>query len=170
MAVISFTADDGRPDQLESDTIVRVRRILDSERQQHNANTKIIWSRDSYAKETPAAFIGLLTSVEGVSKWLGELTMPEGSPVWFNGKLSEGPIRVTPSNMPPGAKSGLLIAGKLQYVANTAQEVQNVVKAKGGTALPVPGDSILELPANAWVRAKGWIAPYEVWDAESPQG
>lgn len=71
MAVISFTADDGRPDQLESDAIVRVRRILDSERQQHNANTKIVWSRDSYAKETPAAFIGLLTSVEGVSKWLG---------------------------------------------------------------------------------------------------
>ncbi len=71
MAVISFTADDGRPDQLESDAIVRVRRILGSERQQHNANTKIVWSRDSYAKETPAAFIGLLTSVEGVSKWLG---------------------------------------------------------------------------------------------------
>ena len=69
-----------------------------------------------------------------------------------------------------GGQVGTLIAGKLQYVANTAQEVQNVVKAKGGTALPVPGDSILELPANAWVRAKGWIAPYEVWDAESPQG
>ncbi len=162
MAVVNFTKEDGQPGQLETDTFVRMRRILEFEAAHYKANTKINWSLDSWAKETPQEMATILLAVDGVSKFLGKLTMPDGTTVWFNGKNAEGPIAVT-SNIPAGTKSAFKLKSKAQPVTEGAEQVQAALKAVGGTALPIPDITIFSLPSD-----KDDEPQLEIWDADVP--
>lgn len=162
MAVVKFTKEDGQPGQLETDTFVRMRRVLEFEAVHHKANTKINWALESWAKETPQEMATILLAGDGVSKFLGKLTMPDGTPVWFNGKNAEGPIAVT-SNMPAGTKSAFRLGSKAQPVTEGPEQVQAALKATGGTVLPIPDMTIFGTPSD-----KGEEPQLEIWDADVP--
>lgn len=163
MAFVTFTNEGGQPAQLESSLVVRMRHILPYEAAHHAASTKVTWTRDSFAKEQPDQIAQLLLCVPGVASWLAQLALPKDRlPLWFNGKQASGPISVT-SNMPPGTNSAFLLSGKAQPVANTHQEVQDMIKDKGGNPLPIPMAAILGFPSD-----KREELQYEIWDSELP--
>ena len=79
--------------ELDTEAIVRIRRMTDSERGfgdsergSHDANTRVDYAFTVYAKEEPDAVVQSVTTVPGGLTTLGKLILPNTWPVvqWAN--------------------------------------------------------------------------------------
>ena len=103
---------------------------------------------------------GVVPAVKSENPHIGQLTLPNGKPVWFNGTVSRGPVRLVGGH-PPEAHSALYITDKIQYVTETPEAVRTAVVAAGGNALPIPAEGFFATIANVFSK---FSAPPEMWD------
>jgi hypothetical protein len=162
MSIITLTADDAGQVQLKTSEIERIRRITDSERDLHEATTRVDYAHTVYAKEEPEK-VALLVAANGVPT-LGRLLLPNGWPVWFDAGKTRGPLPVPHSAPQDSIKSALEIAGKLQYVRSTPQEVHDLIAAASGNVLPVP-----RAGTGAARSLEELGAPRLIWDDDVPE-
>jgi hypothetical protein len=163
MATIILTAEDSGPIHLKTSEIERIRRMTDSERDAHDATTRIDYAHTVYAKEQPEN-VALLVAANGVPT-LGRLLLPNGWPVWFDARKARGPLPVPHSAPQDSIHSALEIGGKLQYVRSTPQEVHDLIETAQGNVLPIPR-AIGERGARS---AQELQAPRDIWDADVPE-
>jgi hypothetical protein len=128
---ITLTLPDGSAVNLSPKTIIRIRRTITPE-DQTGAKTRIDWIQ--IVREAPADVAAL---VEGYSS-IGKLIMPEGSPLWFNAAVAQGPMPLPADLFTKGVRSAILLGDKMQYLASTPEEVRAELADKGGNALPIP--------------------------------
>lgn len=75
-------------------------------------------------------------AVRATVKTFINLTQPGGQPVWFDGARAAGPVFVSSPNLSGQVRSALQIAGAVQYVSNTPQEVFEAIQKCGGQTQP----------------------------------
>jgi hypothetical protein len=167
LAIVKLTGDTGAQIELETEAVVRIRRMADSERDFHEAATRIDYAFTVYAKEEPDVVVKAVTTVQGGLTTLGKLTLPNAWPVWFNGKEAEGPFPIPASMKKDGIQSALTIGGKIQYVRNGPQEVRDVIAANQGKVLPLPPEAMRS--AREANKVESSIASKGVWDADVPE-
>ncbi len=102
----------------------------------------------------------VVPAVKSENPHIGQLTLPTGKPVWFNGTVSRGPVRLV-SGHAPAAQSAPYITDKIQYVTETPEAVRNAVAAAGGTALPIPSEGFFATIANVFSK---FSSPLVAWD------
>jgi hypothetical protein len=158
MATITLTGEDSRPIQLQPSEIERIRKMTESERETHDATTRLDYAYTVYVKEQPENVARLVA--DNVPT-LGRLALPNGWPVWFDASKARGPLPVPGSAPADSVHSALEIGGKLQYVRSTPQEVHDLIAAAKGNVLPIPS----ELTGRAAESARELRAPLQVWDA-----
>lgn len=155
--MIDIIGPDGKPDQITGDRVVRLRRAW-SDESTPPAKTHIDWLTLKFAQEEATS---LAAKVAQENKNLAQLKLPTGEPVWFDAKVAAGPIRIITGSYPAGTKSAFMLGSKLQYVANTPEEVAAVISSAGGSRLPIPSDSAFASFAH---RLKNLVAPTAAWD------
>jgi hypothetical protein len=158
---IKLTLPDGSEGRLPPNTVVRIRKAIFTE-DRNGAKARIDWLQMMLVREPPADVAALL---EGILPSLGKLILPDGSPVWFNAVAAQGPMPLAPERLQNGVRSGMILGGKLQYLASTPEEVRAELIAKGGDALPLPA-AFDSLPLREQETAKSRVAPMKVWDAD----
>ena len=131
---ITLTLPDGSKTTLAPGTIIRIRRAIPPETQS-GAKTRIDWLQLLLVRELPEDVAAL---VEQSVPSLAKLKMPEGSPIWFNAGVAQGPMPLTPDQLKNGVHSGIVLGDKLQFLASTPEEVREELSDKGGNALPEP--------------------------------
>lgn len=161
---VKLTLPDGSEGRLKAELVVRFRRTLASEAQK-GARTRIDWVQTMLVRETPEEVAGQL---QGTLPTLGKLLMPDRSPLWFNTRWAEGPMPLPRDKIQGSVLSGMMLGNRIQFLANTPQEVYDEITAKGGTALPVP-PAIEGLPPDDGSRNRSLNPPVEVWDADLAQ-
>src|SRR5437764_4356771 len=112
--MISLTAPDGKPVQIEGTRVIRIRAAIPDEGLPIS-NTRIDWINIEFVQEAAAAAahqVGL------ENRNLAQLALPNGQPVWFDARQAAGPIRIFPDEMHGGTRSGILLANKKQFVSN----------------------------------------------------
>ena len=167
LAIVKLTGDSGAQIELDTEAIVRIRRMTDSERGLHNANTRVDQALTVYVKEEPDAVVQNVMTVPGGLTTFGKLILPNSWPLWFNGKLAQGPFPVPPSLKKDGIQSALNIGGQIQYVRNGPQEVHDVIAANQGKVLPLPPEGMFS--AEETSKLHTWLAPKGIWDADVPE-
>lgn len=130
----SFTAPNGSTVSIPGPDVVRMRVVYPEESTETNAKCRIDHPGVQFVTEDSSAVV---PAVKSENPNIGQLTLPNGKPVWFNGTVSRGPVRLV-SGHPPEAHSALYITDKIQYVTETPEAVKTVVAAAGGNALPIP--------------------------------
>jgi hypothetical protein len=153
----NFTAPNGASVSITGSNVVRIRSAYPEESTEANAKCRIDHPSVQFVIESSNAVV---TAVKSENAHIGELTLPNSEPVWFNGTVSRGPIRMM-SGHPPAAQSALYITDKVQYVTETPEAVRAAIEAAGGTPLPVPTEGFMAMIAG--VFGKFSTAP-EVWD------
>lgn len=159
--MVNVTWPSGQVIAIDASDFVRIRRAYASY-DGPNGNTHVDWIQPDLVMEEASALAGLV-SAERVAQnllALARLTLPGGDPVWFNGTKAVGPLYIGPTNRFGGVNSSLQIGGKLQLVAETPQQVAEVVAAAGGKVIPIREDSaVTTMKADAVFRL-------EIWDAD----
>jgi hypothetical protein len=156
MDIMTLTRADGSNTQLTLDSIFRIRGLLDFERRQYAASTRIDCGYILYVRETPEEVSARLKPVPGRPSRFGRLIAPNGTPIWFQGRLAQGPLPVSALDRKNGIMSALTIAHQAQFVRNSPEEVHALIDALGGEALAVtpavaqsvPGVAAIEMPAR----------------------
>jgi hypothetical protein len=165
MDTMTLTRADGRNTQLTLDSIFRIRGLLDFERRQHAASTRIDCGFILYVREAPEAVAARLQPVSGRASRFGRLIAPNGTPIWFQGRLAQGPLPVSALDRKNGIMSALTIAHQTQFVRNSPEEVHALLDALGGEAIAmtpdrpqkVPGAAAIEMPARL-----SWESPLPI--------
>jgi hypothetical protein len=155
--MIDIVGPDGKPDQITGERVVRLRRAW-SDESTPPANTHIDWVTLKFAQEEASS---LAAKVAKENKNIAQLKLPTGEPVWFDAKVAAGPVRIVSGLYPAGTKSAFMLGSKIQYVANSPEEVAAVISGAGGAPLPIPKDSVF---ANFVHRLKNLVAPTAIWD------
>jgi hypothetical protein len=153
----NFTAPNGTSVSIPGASVVRIRDAYPEESTEANAKCRIDHAGLQFVVEGSSAVV---PAVRSENAHIGQLTLPNAKPVWFNGTVSRGPVRMM-SGHPPAAQSALYISDKVQYVTETPEAVRTAVAAAGGTALPVPSEGFLATIASVFSK---FSAPPEVWD------
>jgi hypothetical protein len=123
------------------------------------AGTVITWEEPMVVKEDPE-YVASAVQVE--LPVLRQLKLPVGKPVWFNGQLARGPVRLLSNETGAGARSAFVIGGKKQRVANTHEEVAVVIASANGDVQPIPTDNLLSL--QTFSRIQEWFQPIPLWE------
>lgn len=146
-ASITLTLPDGSKTTLLTGTIRRIRRAIAPETQ-NGARTRIDWLQLALVREAPEEVAELVgQSVAALAK----LRMPEGSPIWFNAGIAQGPMPLTREQLKNGVRSGIILGDSLQFLGSAPEEVRQELTDKGGNALP-------ELQAIASLSPQGKAA------------
>ena len=155
-AAITLTLPDGSKTTLAPGTIVRIRRALATETQR-GAKTRIDWLQLVLVREAPEDVAELVgQSVPSLAK----LVMPDGSPIWFNAGVAQGPMPLTTVQLRNGVRSGIFLRDSLQFLASTPEEVRQELSQKGGNALPEP-QAVASLPPQGQKVPKPAQKPQE---------
>jgi hypothetical protein len=155
--VITLTNDDGAPIQIDTKLVVRIRPVLRSEADVHNAATRIDYIFDVYVKESPDS---VALQVKAGLATLARLALQNDMPIWFNGVLAEGPIPLA-AHAYKETHSAFVLSKKRQFVKSSHQQVHDAIEANGGRALPIPSST--ERSPDAALES---IAPEGVWDSD----
>jgi len=161
---IKLTLPDGSEGRLPPNTVIRIRKAISTENR-NGAKARVDWLQMMLVREPPEEVAAL---VEGTLTPLGQLRLPDGSPVWFNAAAAQGPMPLPPKMLQGGVRSGMMLGNKLQYLASTPEEVRAELIAKGGDALPIPA-AFESLPLREQEIAKSRVAPVQVWDSDLAQ-
>ena len=153
----SFTAPNGSTVSIPGPDVVRMRDAYPEESTETNAKCRIDHPGVQFVTEDSS---GVVPAVKSENPHIGQLTLPNGKPVWFNGTVSRGPVRLVGGH-PPEAHSALYITDKIQYVTETPEAVRTAVVAAGGNALPIPAEGFFATIANVFSK---FSAPPEMWD------
>lgn len=137
--MITLTLADGTRVDLEPRRVARIRHAVPNDGAP-KARTRVDWVEPMLVIELPEY---VAEAVKAKLPTLASLTLPDGNPVWFNAETASGPLGLAPHHKVHGALSGLLINGKMQYVANTHAEVAAAISEAGGSPLPIPTVSFL---------------------------
>lgn len=156
----NFTAPDGSKVSIAGTSVVRIRDVYPEESTEANAKCRIDHPVVQFVIEDSAAVVPAVTSE---NPHIGQLTSPTGNPVWFNGRVSRGPIRLV-SGHPPAAQSALYITDKIQYVADTPEVVRNAVGAAGGAALPIPSGGFFGRVSDMFSKFTSISEQPAAWD------
>jgi hypothetical protein len=118
------------------------------------AGTVVTWDEPMVVKED----LGYVASaVQAELPVLRQLKLPVGKPVWFNGHLARGPVRLLSNETGAGARSAFVIDGKKQRVSNTHEEVAAVIASANGDVEPIPTDNLLSLQTISKIQE--WLQP-----------
>ncbi len=128
--------------------------------------TRIDYSGPLYVRDEAATLIGAVKS-PGRLTTLGELIMPNGMSIWFDGRRSQGPHPIPSGFGGTGINSALTIAGRIQYVRNPPEEVYKVIAANQGLALPF--DAGPDLAQTRSESDEDSAAPATAWDSDVPE-
>ncbi|MGO4736587.1 hypothetical protein AB4099_08590 [Bosea sp. 2KB_26] len=132
--MISLTLSDGSQVPLLARRVARIRRALPGDGDPL-AKTRIDCVDVLLVIELPdyvAAVVGEKLPT------LAELTLPDGSPVWFDAEKAAGPLPLDSRHQADGILSSLEISGKRQFVGSSHDDVAEVISSAGGAALPIP--------------------------------
>ncbi|WP_027568092.1 hypothetical protein [Bradyrhizobium sp. URHA0013] len=154
----TFTATNGVPVTIPGTDVIRMRDAYPEESTQTNAKCRIDHPGVQFVTEDANTVV---PAVKAENSYIGQLTLPTTKPVWFNGTVSRGPIRLV-SGHHPAARSALYIGDKIQYVTEMPEEVRTAIEAAGGNALPIPSEGFFASIASAVVDR--FSAAPEVWD------
>jgi len=161
---LTLTLPDGSETKLRASLVIRIRKALASE-SARGVKTHIDWLDTLLVRESPEA---VAAAIGTALPSLGKLLMPDGSPIWFNVLSAYGPMPLSMDKMQKGILSGMILGGKVQYLASAPEQVRAEITARGGSPLPIPGSS-----ATASNEQRGTVRsigePLEVWDADIPQ-
>jgi hypothetical protein len=133
--MIDLTWTNGQKIQIDGKDVLRIRKTYPN--LEAAGKSLVTWLQSDIFEEEPS-WIASKTSAELAT--LTTVNAPDGSPIWFNGAKSMGPIYVVPANRMGGIASSLAIGNNIQYVANTPEEVAAIVKASGGRVMPIRQD------------------------------
>jgi hypothetical protein len=159
--MITFTAPDGNPVNIDGTRVIRIRASIPEE-STPPSQTRIDWVNLQFILESAAS---VAQQVGPENQHLAKLALPNGAPVWFDAKQAVGPIRIFPDEMHPGTRSGMLLANKKQFVSNTPEEVSAAIAAAGGSPLPIPATTGIMASVSGFVaKMRSAISPQEVWD------
>jgi hypothetical protein len=132
--MIMLTGLEGREIAIDAARIVRLRRTLASERTAENrgAQTRIDWDRMSLVRE-PLDQVIALVKTELPS--LVVATAPDGTRIWFDALQAIGPVALAPKDMVGGARSTIELAGHMQRLFETVDQVRVIIRDAGGQPL-----------------------------------
>lgn len=157
--MIRLTWPIGQKVEIDGKEVVRIRKAIVAI-DGPSGKSRVDWVQpDLFEEEAPQiadmvlAELGTLTS----------LAMPDGSPVWFNGRKASGPYYVAPTHRARGVNSSFEIGNKLQYVSNPAEEVAAAIQATGGKVLPIREDNTRTTAAPREIETLP--SNIEVWDS-----
>lgn len=135
--VIKLTWPGGQVVEINGKDVLRIRRAF-ADYDGPKGNSRVDWLQSDLFEE---AAPDIAASVKQELASLASLSMPGGSPVWFNGLEASGPYYVHPASRGEQVGSSLKIGDKIQYVKNTPEEVAAVIKDAGGKVLPIRLDT-----------------------------
>lgn len=164
--LVTLVSDTGDRFAIEPGSVVRIRGTTDSEQTLHpGAATLIDYVVTVYSRDRPEAVVALIVSGDTGTK-IGRLTLPNGLPLWFDGRRAQGPLPIPPDYRRHGINSALNIAGRIQFVRSAPAEVFNVLTAIKGGALP-----FTQSPqgANGADAARKALAGKPKWDDTVPE-
>src|SRR4051794_16537000 len=107
--MLTFTAPDDSEVRIDGARVVRIRRTIAGENV--SARTRIDWVGMALTKE---AAPDVAAAVSGEHRSLARLTLPDGSPIWFDAKKADGPVRTIPWERQGNIRSAILLAGRKQ--------------------------------------------------------
>ncbi|SHG79316.1 hypothetical protein SAMN02745157_4847 [Kaistia soli DSM 19436] len=155
---ISLTKPNGQQVQIDATLVLRIRAaILSADESLPHVpgaigKTRVDWAQTNQVKEEAATVAKVVvTSLPTLT----QLTLPDGDPIWLDGRKSSGPTFVPSTDKMAGVKSALIIGNKRQLLANSPEEVAAAIKAAGGDARPIPSANIEALT----VTIEDWDAP-----------
>jgi hypothetical protein len=161
---LTLTLPDGSETKLQVSLVIRIRKALASE-SARGAKTRIDWLDTMLVRESPEA---VAASIGATLPSLGKLLMPDRSPIWFNVLSAYGPMPLSIDKMQNGILSGMILGGKIQYLASAPEQVHAEITARGGSPLPIPGSSVIASQEQQG-GSRSIVGPLEVWDADIPQ-
>jgi hypothetical protein len=159
--MIILTAPDGGQVPINGPDVVRIRDVFPEETPEKSARCHIDRPAVVFVTEVTS---DVVIRVKTENKNIGQLKLPTGGPVWFDAKKASGPLRLIKGQYPANARSSLSLSGKLQYVADTHDEVRAAIQAAGGTPLPVPTDGLMATISDFMARITGSSSTQAVWD------
>lgn len=114
-----------------------------------------------YVKESVDS---LVRQIQPVLPTLDLLLTPHAWPLWFNAKLGDGPLYLSPKDRSATVQSALNIGNNIQwqYVKNSPQEVRDIIAKHGGHPRPVLNDDI---GIEAIKRLDETVPAITDWDA-----
>lgn len=163
---------DGEVREIEvlTDQFKRVRHITRSEKDESHgsAETRIDYTQPLYVTNKPGAVMKLVLADAGEAGLFGKLTMQDGEPVWFRGPSNAiGPVPITKGVKAAGINSALKLAGKIQFVRETPDQVATVIEAAKGTVVLDLGPQI-----ESGIEAQTFestLSDDSVWDFDVPE-
>jgi hypothetical protein len=158
---VKLTLPDGSEARLTPTLVIRIRKTIASEGAR-GAKTRIDWVQTMLVRETPEEVVA---QVAPKVPSLGELRLPNQSPIWFNALAAEGPLPLANEKLQGGVLSGMTLGPRIQFLGSDPQKVHDEIAAKGGSSLPVPAPG--SLPPEDGTRTI--FAPLEEWDADITQ-
>jgi len=161
---VKLTLPDGSETKLRVSLVTRIRKALASE-SERGAKTHIDWLETLLVRESPEA---VAASIGAMLPSLGQLLMPDRSPVWFNALEAYGPMPLSADKMQGGILSEMILGGKVQYLANALEQVHAEIIARGGKPLPIPGSSGIASREQQGT-SRSIVESLEVWDADIPK-
>jgi hypothetical protein len=165
MDIMTLTRADGIKIQIRLNSIVRIRELLEFERRIHAASTRIDCGCILYVRESAEEVAMRTRPAGGRPNRFGKLVAPNGSPIWFQGRLAQGPLPVSTLDRKNGISSSLTIARQTQFVRNSPEEVHALIDALGGQALSLAASEISQsLPSGAAIEMPTRLS----WESQLP--
>lgn len=164
--LVIVTADTGTRITIEPSAVLRIRGITASEQVLHpEAATLIDYAVTLYARDKPEVVVEMIAAGKDALK-LGKLVLPNGAPLWFDGRRAQGPLPIPPDYRKHSVNSALSIAGRVQYVRSSPAEVFNVLSEIRGSTLPFTQSAARGSLTEAERAA---LEKRLTWDADIPE-
>jgi hypothetical protein len=158
---VKLTLPDGSEARLTPTLVIRIRKTIASEGAR-GAKTRIDWVQTMLVRETPEEVVA---QVAPKVPSLGELRLPNQTPIWFNALAAEGPLPLANEKLQGGVLSGMTLGPRIQFLGSDPQKVHDEIAAKGGSSLPVPVPG--SPPPEDGTRTI--FTPMDEWDADIAQ-
>lgn len=156
MAPIDLTAPDNSVTRIEASAVRRIRGAIGVELD-NGRHTLVNHAIDNLVKEQPQDVAArVMASVAAIVRF----TQLDGTSVWFNGLMIEGPQKLTGTEVTDGANSAVHLAGKRFRLKETGQQIHDAIEGVGGTPLPVPSAEAGVI-SDLLVNGKNWIRGIE---------
>lgn len=152
LAPIDLTAPDNSVTRIEASKVGRIRGAIGVELD-NGCRTLVVHAVDNLVKELPEDVAAkVMANVSEIIRF----AQLDGTPVWFNGLMIEGPQRLTGTEIKDGANSAVHLSGKRFRLLETGQQVHDAIRAVGGTPLPVPTVEAGAI-SDLLINGKNWL-------------
>lgn len=132
--MFEVTLVDGNKVQINETDVIRIQRAIYG-LMRPGSKTRVNAAQQYDVLEEASTIAATVKAV--LKEKFATLTLPNGNDFWFFGPAARGPDKIFPTQKFKNLGSAVIILDQRMYVANSPQEVAQVLKAAGGQVLPL---------------------------------